>query len=75
MNRLLTPQHLKWLLVSLAVVLGTHIPNLPLWVIIASISFGTWRYLLDRYQWAMPKIWALLPITLIICVGIIVTFK
>ena len=75
MNRLLNPQHLKWLLISLAVVLGTHIPNLPVWVIVASVGFGTWRYLLDRYQWAMPKIWALLPITLIICVGIIVTFK
>lgn len=75
MNRTLNPQHLKWLLVSLAVVLGTHIPNLPVWVIMASVGFGTWRYLLDRYQWAMPKIWALLPITLTICVGIIVTFK
>lgn len=75
MNRTLNPQHLKWLLITLAVVLGTHIPNLPVWVIIASVGFGTWRYLLDRYQWAMPKIWALLPITLIICVGIIVTFK
>lgn len=75
MNRLLNAQHLKWLLVSLVVVLGTHIPNLPVWVIIASVGFGIWRYLLDKYQWAMPKIWALLPITLIICVGIIVTFK
>lgn len=75
MNRLLTPQHLKWLLVSLAVVLATHIPNLPAWVIVASIGFGSWRHLLDKYQWPMPKIWLLLPITISICVGIIFTFK
>ncbi len=75
MYRLLNPQHLKWLLVSLAVVLATHLTNLPAWVIIASISFGIWRYLLDKYQWKMPTVWVLLPITLIICLGIIVTFK
>ncbi len=75
MYRLLNAQHLKWLLVSLAVVLATHMPNLPIWVSVASVSFGIWRYLLDKNQWPMPKIWVLLPITLIMCVGIIVTFK
>ena len=74
-NRLLNTPHLKWLLISLAVVLATHIPNLPAWVIIASIAFGAWRYLLDKQQWPMPKIWALLPITMLICVGIVFTFK
>lgn len=75
MNRLLNSQHLKWLLISLAVVLATHIPNLPVWVVIASVGFGIWRYLLDKYQWAMPKIWLLLPITITISIGIIFTFK
>lgn len=75
MNRLLNPQHLKWLLISLAVVLATHIPNLPIWVIIASIGFGAWRFLLDKQQWPMPKIWVLLPITLCICIGIVFTYK
>ena len=75
MYRLLNSQHLKWLLVSLAVVLATHAPNLPIWVIIASVSFGVWRYFLDKNQWPMPKIWVLLPITLVMCLGIIFSFK
>jgi len=75
MNQLLNFQLLKWLLVSLAAVLATHTPNLPVWVIIASIGFGTWRFLMDKYRWPLPKIWLLLPITLLICVGIVFTFK
>ncbi|MES2636218.1 MAG: DUF3488 and transglutaminase-like domain-containing protein [Pseudomonadota bacterium] len=71
----LSSTQLKWLLVSLAVVLATHTPNLPVWVIASSIFFGIWRYLINQYQWAMPRIWLLLPITISICLGIIFTFK
>ena len=68
-------QHLKWLLFSLAVVLATHAPNLPIWVIIASTSFGIWRFLLNKYQWPMPKVWLLVMINLLIGLGILFTFK
>ena len=71
----LTPQHLQWLLLSLGVVLATHAANLPVWVIIASVSFGTWRYLLDKYKWALPTFWLLLILTIVMCVGIAFTFK
>ena len=71
----LSTQQLQWLLCTLAVVLATHAQNLPIWVIVASISFGIWRYLLDKKQWAMPKIWLLLPINILMCLGILFTFK
>ena len=75
MTQILSAQHLKWLLLTLAVVLATHSPNLPIWVIMASAGFGLWRYLLDKKQWAMPKIWLLLPINILMCLGIVLTFK
>ncbi len=71
----LSTQHLKWLLLTLAVVLATHAPNLPVWVIAASIFFGAWRYLLDKNQWRMPKLWLLIPITLMVSLGVVFSFK
>ncbi len=75
MTSKLSTQQLQWLLCTLAVVLATHAPNLPIWVMVASASFGIWRNLLDKKQWAMPKIWLLLPINILMCFGIILTFK
>ena len=75
MKQTLSVQHLKCLLFTLAVVLATHASNLPVWVIVASAGFGIWRYLLDKYQWAMPKIWLLLPINILMCLGIAFSFK
>ena len=71
----LSTQHLHWLLLTLAVVLATHALNLPIWVIAASAGLGVWRYLLDKKQWPMPKIWLLLPINILMCLGILFTFK
>ena len=71
----LSTQQLQWLLCTLAVVLATHAQNLPIWVMLASVAFGVWRYLLDKKQWAMPRLWLLIPITLLVGLGIIFTFK
>ena len=75
MKQTLCTHHLHGLLLTLAMVLATHAPNLPIWVIVASAGFGIWRYLLNKKQWAMPKIWLLLPINILICLGIVFTFK
>ncbi len=75
MTHKLSTQQLHWLLCTLAVVLATHAQNLPIWVIVASIGFGIWRYLLDKKQWPMPKIWLLPPINILMCLGILFTFK
>ena len=71
----LSTQQLQWLLCTLAVVLATHVQNLPIWVLVASVSFGFWRYLSDKNQWPMPRLWLLIPITLLVGLGIIFTFK
>jgi protein-glutamine gamma-glutamyltransferase len=71
----LSTQQLLWLLGTLGVVLATHAQNLPIWVLAASVAFGAWRYLLDKKQWPMPRLWLLIPITLLVGLGIIYTFK
>jgi protein-glutamine gamma-glutamyltransferase len=73
-HKLLTTQHLHWLLVSLGAVLAIHAINLPLWVTFTCIGFGLWRYLLEKKQWALPKIWVLIPITILICLAILLSF-
>ncbi len=75
MIRHLNTEQLTWLLISLAVVLATHSPNLLIWIIATSLFFAVWRYLINKNQWPMPKVWQLLPITLLICLGIIFSFK
>lgn len=75
MKQTLSTHHLNGLLLTLALVLATHAPNLPAWVIVVSAGFGVWRYLLDKKHWHMPKIWLLLPINVLMCLGIALTFK
>lgn len=75
MQQILTTQHLKFLLFTLAVILALHSLNLPVWVTLTSIGFGVWRYLLERYKWPMPRVWTLISINLVIGLGLLLTFR
>ncbi|MGB2832460.1 MAG: DUF3488 and transglutaminase-like domain-containing protein [Methylotenera sp.] len=66
--------HINWLLLTLALILALHAGNLPIWVIIFSSIFGIWRYLIEVRQWPMPKLYVLVPITILLGLGIIFTF-
>lgn len=65
----------KWLLLTLALILLLHSLNLPIWVVLISTIFGAWRYLVLRNNWDMPKILVLAPITILIGLGILFTYK
>ncbi|HAE99949.1 MAG TPA: DUF3488 domain-containing protein, partial [Methylophilaceae bacterium] len=71
----LSIQHLQWLLFSLAIVLATHSNNLPIWVTVACAGLGTWRYYMSKKRWAMPNIWLLVPITIVMCLGVALSFN
>ena len=68
-------QHFKWLLLTLALTLCLHIVNLPIWVVIVSALFGLWRFFILTKQWPMPKLFVLVPVTLLIGTGILLTFS
>jgi transglutaminase-like putative cysteine protease len=75
MKKVLSTSHLHLLLLTLALVLAAHSPNLPFWVTLTSLGFGAWRYLLNRYQWAMPSTWTLIAINVLIALGLLLTFR
>jgi protein-glutamine gamma-glutamyltransferase len=73
-QRQLTTRHLQWLLLSLGTTLALIATHLAPWVTLVSIGFGCWRYLLDKKQWAFPRMRVLIPITLLICLAIFINF-
>ncbi|MGB4811430.1 MAG: DUF3488 and transglutaminase-like domain-containing protein [Methylophilaceae bacterium] len=75
MNQPLSDTHIKWLLGTLALILALHTLNLPIWVVLVSAMFGVWRYLILRDFLKMPKLYVLVPITILIGVGILLTFS
>lgn len=74
MNKQLSASAIKWLLGTLALILTLHIPNLPIWVVLVSALFGLWRYLILRNVLRLPKLYVLVPITVLIGTGILLTF-
>lgn len=66
---------LRWLLLSLALVMALHVTHLPIWVSLFIAGFGSWRYLIEKNGWQLPRLWLLLALTLLGAFGIVVTFR
>lgn len=69
-----TMTDLRWLLLSLALVMALHVSHLPAWVSILIGAFGAWRYLVEYQRWQLPSTWILLPITILGALGIMVSY-
>lgn len=65
---------LRWLLLSLALVMAMHVAHLAVWVSIFIATFGGWRYLVEKNNWHLPRLWLLMPITLLAALGVLVTY-
>lgn len=66
---------LRWLLVSLGLVLILHSPHLTPWVPLLALVLGGWRYILASHRRPLPGIKTLLPITLLGALGILVSYS
>ena len=73
--KLLIPAQIKWLLISLGVLLATHALNLPFWVIGVSTLLGVWRYITIAKPIFMPNRWLLILLSLILGLLIVLSFK
>ena len=73
--KLLNPAQIKWLLVSLGLLLATHALNLPFWVIGVSVLLGVWRYVAIIKPIFMPNRWLLVLLSLILGLLIVLSFK
>ena len=66
--------HLRWLLVSLGLVLILHATHLVPWVPLLAFALGAWRYMLAYRRQPLPGMKILLPVTLAGALGILVSY-
>jgi transglutaminase-like putative cysteine protease len=70
-----TTHDLHWLLLSLTLVMALHVTHFPVWVSLFVVGFGAWRYLIAHKGWQLPRLWLLLPLTLLGALGIVATYR
>lgn len=57
-------QAIIWLLLSLGITFSLYASNLENWIIACFVVFAIWRYLIVKRNWAFPKLWLRLPLTI-----------
>lgn len=66
---------LRWLLLSLGLVMALHMQHFAVWVTISILALGVWRYLIQHFQWNMPRIFILMPLTILAGLVILLTYR
>ncbi len=66
--------HVRWLLLSLGLVLLLHAAQLVPWVPLLALALGLWRFALLIRQRPLPGMLVLLPITVAAALGILFTY-
>lgn len=66
---------LLWLLAAMLLAMVLHFSHFPVWTSALILIFMGWRLLLQWKQWKMPRIWLLLPITLLGVAGIYLHYR
>jgi protein-glutamine gamma-glutamyltransferase len=66
---------LRWLLLSMGLVMAMHLANLAPWLQVFIAVFGVWRYLIEKNGWQLPRLMVLLPLTLLAGLGVALTYR
>jgi protein-glutamine gamma-glutamyltransferase len=66
---------LRWLLFSLTLVMALHVQHFAIWVSVSILALGIWRYLIQYFHWQMPRIFILMPLTIFVGLGILLTYR
>jgi transglutaminase-like putative cysteine protease len=67
-------QAIIWLLLSLTVTFTLYAFNLNNWIPVCFVVFAIWRYLIEKNNWAYPKLWLRLPITIAGSAAVLATY-
>jgi protein-glutamine gamma-glutamyltransferase len=67
-------QAIIWLLLSLSITFTLYAFNLENWVPACFVVFAIWRYLIEKNNWAYPKLWLRLPLTIAGGIAVLVTY-
>lgn len=70
-----TLNDLRWLLFSMALVMGLHVSHLAIWITVLIASAGVWRYLIETWGWQMPRLALLFSISVLATVGVMITHQ
>ena len=65
---------IRWLLVSLGLVMALHVAHLALWLSMAIALLGLWRYAIAIGKLDFPRLMILLPLTVLGGLGIMLTY-
>ncbi len=66
---------LRWLLAGLCLVMALHLHHFALWVTLSVLVLVAWRYLLAHYRRPLPRIYILMPLTIIAGIGIMLNYR
>lgn len=66
---------LRWLLAGLCLVMALHLHHFALWVTLSVLVLIAWRYLLAHYRRPLPRIYILMPLTIIAGIGIMLNYR
>ena len=65
---------LPWTLASLAIALTPHLPYLPIWIAIAFVGCGAWRYSIEKRRAPIPSAWVRGALALVCFLGVLFTY-
>ncbi len=65
---------LPWTLAALAFALAPHFQYLPVWITVAFIACGVWRYTIEKRRSAVPSAWIRAFLALICFLGVLATY-
>lgn len=71
----LSPDKSIWILLTLAAVVLPHLLHLPIWVVLACVALGCWRYYASRKRWKTPKLWVRAILIFASLVGIFFSYQ
>jgi transglutaminase-like putative cysteine protease len=66
---------LRWLLVSMGLVMALHVPHQAIWISVFIAVFGIWRYLIEKNSWKLPRLALLLTLTILGGLGVALTYR
>ncbi len=66
---------LPWTLAALAFSLAPHMHILPVWITVAFLACGAWRWDVERHRRALPRRWVRVVLALICFLGVLASYE
>ncbi|HEY8355210.1 MAG TPA: DUF3488 and transglutaminase-like domain-containing protein [Methylophilaceae bacterium] len=64
----------RWLLAGLCLVMILHLHHFAAWVALSVLALLVWRYLLAHFRRPLPRIYILMPLTVLAGIGIMLNY-